>query len=236
MSAIAAPREALAFLHTAQVHVPTFEGLVREIAPGLRVRHLVREDLLADARVAGVGDAGLAARVHQAMHEAAAGGAAVVVCTCSTLGAIAERTATGNAFKALRIDRAMADRAVRTGPRVLIVAALHSTLAPTTELVVSAARDAGVAVQPRQLLVEGAWARFQSGDSAGYVDTLARAIRQGAGTADVVVLAQASMAPVANMLADLGIDVLSSPVPGVRHAAQQIDEWCRIHSLNHSIS
>ena len=239
MNAIAAPREALAFLHTALVHVPTFEGLVREIAPGLRVRHLVREDLLADARavgLTGVDDAGLAARVHQAMHEAAAGGATVVVCTCSTLGAIAERTPTGNAFKALRIDRAMADRAVRTGPRVLIVAALHSTLAPTTELVVSAARDAGVAVQPRQLLVEGAWARFQSGDSAGYVDTLARAIRQGASTADVVVLAQASMAPVANMLADLGIDVLSSPVPGVRHAAQQVDEWRRIHSLNHSIS
>lgn len=217
------PEDALAFLHTAQVHVPTFERLVREIAPDLRVRHAVREDLLADARVLGVDDAGLVARVHHAMHEAAASGATVVVCTCSTLGAIAERTATGDAFKALRIDRAMADRAVRTGPRVLIVAALESTLAPTTALVLSAAHDAGVDVRPSQLLVERAWPLFQSGDITGYVQTLAGAIRAKANSADgadVVVLAQASMAPVEEALADLGIDVLSSPAPGVRFAVQ----------------
>lgn len=215
--------DALAFLHTAQVHVPTFERLVREIAPDLRVRHVVREDLLADARAVGVEDTGLVARVHHAMHEAASSGATVVVCTCSTIGAIAEKTATGDAFKALRIDRAMADRAVRTGPRVLIVAALESTLAPTTALVLSAAQNAGVVVRPSHLLVERAWSHFQSGDIAGYVETLAGAIRakaDGADRADVVVLAQASMAPVEKALADLGIDVLSSPVPGVRFAVQ----------------
>ncbi len=215
--------DALAFLHTAQVHVPTFERRVREIAPDLRVRHAVREDLLADARVVGVDDAGLIARVHHAMHEAASSGATVVVCTCSTIGAIAERTATGDAFKALRIDRAMADRAVRTGPRVLIVAALESTLAPTTALVLSAAQNAGVEVRPSQLLVEQAWSLFQSGDITGYVETLAGAIRAKADSADgtdVVVLAQASMAPVEKALADLGIDVLSSPAPGVRFAVQ----------------
>ena len=215
--------DALAFLHTAQVHVPTFERLVREIAPDLRVRHAVREDLLGDARVVGVDDAGLIARVHRAMHEAAASGATVVVCTCSTIGAIAERTAMGDAFKALRIDRAMADRAVRTGPRVLIVAALESTLAPTTALVLSAAQNAGVEVRPSQLLVEQAWSLFQSGDITGYVETLAGAIRAKANSADgtdVVVLAQASMAPVEEALADLGIDVLSSPAPGVRLAVQ----------------
>ena len=215
--------DALAFLHTAQVHVPTFERLVREIAPDLRVRHAVREDLLADARVVGVDDAGLIARVHHAMHEAASSGATVVVCTCSTIGAIAERTATGGAFKALRIDRAMADRAVRTGPRVLIVAALESTLAPTTALVLSAAQNAGVEVRPSQLLVEQAWSLFQSGDITGYVETLAGAIRAKADSADgtdVVVLAQASMAPVEEALSNLGIDVLSSPAPGVRFAVQ----------------
>lgn len=215
--------DALAFLHTAQVHVPTFDRLVREIAPDLRVRHAVREDLLADARVVGVDDAGLIARVHHAMHDAASSGATVVMCTCSTIGAIAERTATGDAFKALRIDRAMADHAVRTGPRVLIVAALESTLAPTTALVLSAAQNAGVEVRPSQLLVEQAWSLFQSGDITGYVETLAGAIRAKANSADgtdVVVLAQASMAPVEDALSNLGIDVLSSPAPGVRFAVQ----------------
>ncbi len=219
-------RDALAFVHTAQVHVPTFERLVQEMAPGLRVRHVVHEALLADARVLGLDDAALVARVHQAMHDAASSGARVVVCTCSTIGAIAERTATGDAFEALRIDRAMADRAVRTGPRVLIVAAVESTLAPTTALVLSAAQNAGVEVQPSQLLIEQAWPHFQSGDIAGYIETLAQGIRAKAsmaGAADVIVLAQASMAPVADALTDLGIEVLSSPAPGVRVAVQMLE-------------
>ncbi|KQW57128.1 aspartate/glutamate racemase family protein [Variovorax sp. Root411] len=217
-------RDALAFLHTAQVHVPTFERLVSEVAPGLRVRHSVREDLLADARVVGIDDSGLVTRVHDAMREAASGGAAVVVCTCSTIGAIAERTAPGGSFKAMRIDRAMADRAVRTGPRVLIVAALESTLAPTTALILSAAQNAGIVVQPDTLFVEQAWSHFEAGDSVRYVEALARSIRAAASKADVVVLAQASMAPVTSALADLDVDILSSPAPGVQLAVQLIRE------------
>jgi hypothetical protein len=208
----------IAFLHTAQVHVPTFERLVHELGPEVEAEHLVREDLLHEARTTGADHPALPAKVHDAMREAAADGAAVVVCTCSTLGGIAERTATGGAFAAQRIDRAMADRAVRMGPRVLVAAALESTLEPTRALVLSAAAQAGVGVRPSLLLVDGAWAHFEAGDTARYIEVLADAIRDAASAADVVVLAQASMAPVADELADLGIELLSSPRLGVAHA------------------
>jgi len=210
--------DAIAFLHTAQVHVPTFERLAREIAPDLKVRHLVKEELLHEARAAGLDISELSARVHDAMREAASSGAAVVACTCSTIGGIAELTATGGAFAAQRIDRAMANRAVRTGPRVLVAAALESTLEPTTALILSAAAQAGVGVKPSLLLVQDAWAHFEAGDTTRYIETLADAIRAAATAADVVVLAQASMAPVATELADIGIEVLASPRPGVAHA------------------
>jgi len=108
---------------------------------------------------------------------------------------------------------------VRTGPRVLVAAALQSTLAPTVNLVLSAASDAGVRVAPEQLLITDAWAHFEAGDIARYAETLATAIRTAAGSADVVVLAQVSMAPATALLADLGIDVLSSPALGVAHVA-----------------
>jgi hypothetical protein len=211
--------DTLSFLHTAQIHVQTFDDLTREIAPDLNVQHLVMEDLLADARALGVDNAGLVARVHEAMREAPSDGAPVVVCTCSTIGGIAEKTATGGAFAALRIDRAMADRAVRSGPRVLIVAAVESTLDPTLSLVLSAATQAGVGIRASTLLVEDAWAYFQIGDTARYVAMLAESIRAAATSAtDVIVLAQASMAPVVPLLADLGIEVLSSPGLGIAHA------------------
>lgn len=211
----------LAFLHTAAVHVDTFDRLVRAAAPGLSVAHHVADELLADAQRLGVDDAALAQRVHAAMQGAAADGAAVVVCTCSTIGALAEQTPTAGRFTAARIDRAMADRAVAQGRRILVVAAVDSTLAPTADLLRSSALAARAEVVLRALRVPQAWPHFLRGDHAGYVRSVAEAVTDSLGQAhvDVVVLAQASMAPAADELAHLGIAVLASPQLGVQAIA-----------------
>ena len=218
-------RDDIAFLHTAPVHVATFDALLRAMAPGLQAHHAVDESLLADAQRWGVDDPGLVLRVHAAMRAAATGGAGQVVCTCSTLGALAEGMPADDGFQPARIDRAMADRAVQQGPRVLLAFALASTQRPTQALLAdSAARlRRPLAVTPLQ--VDGAWACFEQGDRAGYLDRIARAVRAHADGVDVVVLAQASMAGAAEHLLDLrkrGLDVLSSPAPGV---AAVVERW-----------
>ena len=216
------PRDDIAFLHTAPVHVATFDALLRAQAPGLKAHHVVDEALLAEAQRLGTADPTLQARVHAAMQAAAGGGARQVVCTCSTLGALAEGMATGGAFEAARIDRAMADRAVQQGPRVLVVVALASTLAPTQALLADSAARLQRVITPLPLLVDGAWAHFERGDRAAYLAAIASAVRAHAARADVVVLAQASMAAAAEMLKDLPIDVLSSPALGV---AAAVERW-----------
>jgi hypothetical protein len=202
----------IAFLHTSPAHVPTFEALLRELAPALRVVHVVREDLLAEAQAAGVDNPALIARVQAALGEA---DARVVVCTCSTLGGIAE--ATDAAFPVARIDRAMADHAVRQGGRVLLVATVQSTVAPTTALLQSSARRLGVAIEVQPLLVDEAWPHFEAGRHREYIEAIVTAVSQ-APAADSVVLAQASMAPAAELLATRGITALTSPRLGVEHA------------------
>lgn len=211
----------LAFLHTAAVHVDTFDRLVRAAAPGLSMAHHVADELLADAQRLGVDDAALAGRVHAAMQQAAADGAALVVCTCSTIGAPAEQTPTAGRFTAARIDRAMADRAVALGRRILVVAALDSTLAPTTDLLRSSALAARAEVVLQALRVPQAWPHFLRGDSAAYVRSVVQAVSERLEHADVdvVVLAQASMAPAADGLAHLGVPVLTSPPLGVQAIA-----------------
>jgi hypothetical protein len=72
--------------------------------------------------------------VNAAMTAAASNGASMFVCTCSTIGGVAERTSTNGQFVAVRIDRAMADKAVNSGPKILVVASLESTLGPTTDV------------------------------------------------------------------------------------------------------
>ncbi|MDI3384255.1 aspartate/glutamate racemase family protein [Xenophilus aerolatus] len=209
----------VAFLHTSPVHIATFDRLMQALAPAVTVTHLVDEALLADAQRVGLDDAPLVARVQATMARAAEGGASLVVCTCSTLGGLAERVPTAGRYVAARIDRAMADRAVRRGPKVLVVAALASTVGPTEALIRESADALGAPVSLRTRVVPDAWPFFERGDLLGYVAAVARDVRQQCGDADVVVLAQASMAPAAAALGDLDVEVLASPALGVRAVA-----------------
>lgn len=213
----------IAFLHTSPVHVATFAGLMQVHAPDCRVDHLVDESLLRDAQVSGIEDAGIVSRVTERMKEASEKGARVVVCTCSTIGGIAEKVDGRGRFLSMRIDRAMADEAVEVierGQHILIVAALASTIEPTRQLVESSAVTRRRQVNIRTMVVQSAWSFFQSGDLVTYYAQIEEAIRSQEGHSDVVVLAQASMAPVAGRFIGGDMLVLSSPELGVCRAVQ----------------
>ena len=210
----------IAFLHTAAVHEPTFAGLMARLAPAVPTHHLEDASLLADAMAAGAVTEAIARRLTARLHEAAATGAELIVCTCSTLGGAAEALGRAAGLRVLRIDRAMAEEAVARGRRILIAACLESTIAPTTELLREVAAARGMNPELRALVVEGAWARFEAGDLEGYHATIAQALRRAAGEADVIVLAQASMAPAAERCADLATPILSSPELGLRRALE----------------
>lgn len=217
----------LAFLHTSPVHVDTFERLVKQADAGLEVHHHVREDLLQQARDLGAEHPDVVRLVHEAIVDAAQAGARLVVCTCSTIGGVAETAPTPKGVETARIDRAMADRAVSDGGRVLVVTALRSTVAPTTALLQESANRMGSEVELEVLCVEAAWQLFEEGDGAGYLNSIAGAItsrmRGAAAKPRVVVLAQASMAPVSNMLSGVGVDVLASPSLGVEAAITRLE-------------
>ncbi|MFD6300510.1 arylsulfatase [Streptomyces sp. NPDC060235] len=200
----------LALLHTSPAHIPVFDALRDEDHPALDLRHFVAEDLLARARRQGP-DA-VADDVRALLGEAVADGARVVLCTCSTIGAVAERTDAG--VPVLRVDRPMAAAAVAAGPRVVVLATVASTLEPTVALVEEEARRAGRPVEVRTVLVDGAFALFEAGDTDG----CARAVADAVTGADAIVLAQASMTP-AQTLTTTAIPVLSSPRPGLAAAA-----------------
>ncbi|MET8532185.1 aspartate/glutamate racemase family protein [Streptomyces sp. NPDC005065] len=202
----------LALLHTSPVHVPVFEVLRDADHPGLALRHLVHEDLLARARDAGP-DA-VRGEVEALLAGAVAEGATAVLCTCSTIGGVAESVAESLGVPVLRVDRPMAAAAV-TWDRVVILAAIDDTLPPTLALLAEEAGNRCVDI--RTVLVDGAWARFRAGDRDGYLDLVAAAADRVT-DADVIVLAQASMADAATRTATR-IPVLSSPRPGLSAAA-----------------
>ncbi len=212
----------LAFLHTARAHIDTFSGLIAELAPRLSVNHIVDKSLLHDALQAGEIGPELVQRIETRMREAASTGAHVVVCTCSTIGSIAENVNSDNCV-AMRIDRAMADAAVNSGKNILLAATIESALAPTHTLLKSSAKKAGTSIRIRELLINDAWESFQSGDTTTYIDRIIKRVRSNSIGMGCVVLAQASMAPAADQCFDLGIPVFSSPRLGVKRALKELN-------------
>lgn len=210
----AVPR--IGFLHTADAHVATFEALVRRADAHAACVHVVEPALLEVARrdgpTAEVEDAMLSA-----LERLADDGAGVIVCTCSTLGPLAESLGVRLRVPVVRVDRPMARAAVAAGARIGVVAALDSTLGPTRALLRSEAGRAGAAPTVVEACVPQAWAAFEQGDTDAYLRQVGDVARALAGDVDVVVLAQASMLGAVGALADLGVPVLASPPLAVRH-------------------
>ncbi|WP_409061084.1 aspartate/glutamate racemase family protein [Streptomyces sp. SYP-A7185] len=207
----------LALLHTSPVHVPVFEALRDQDHPGLALRHLVHADLLARARAEGP-DA-VADGIQELLERAVAEGASAVLCTCSTIGAVAEDRAAAVGVPVVRVDRPMAAAAVAAGRAVAVVATLESTLGPTRALVEEEAARAGRPVDVTTVLVDGAWERFEAGDADGHVRLIAEAVDALDGV-DSVVLAQASMADAADRVT-LPVPVVASPRLGLSAAVER---------------
>ncbi|SCE07014.1 hypothetical protein GA0115236_134416, partial [Streptomyces sp. IgraMP-1] len=184
----------LALLHTSPVHVPVFDALRDRQRPGLTLRHTVAPELLDRARREGP-DA-VADEIAEVVRRAVDEGAGAVLCTCSTLGAVAETLPAP--VPVLRVDRPMAEAAVaRAGDgRITVAAALASTLGPTADLVTEAARRAGhrPRIRPPSSVPRRLGTLFEAGDTDGYHRAVAAALTPVTGT-DAVVLAQASMEP-----------------------------------------
>ena len=204
----------IGFLHTSVVHVPTFELLVLAQATAARSIFVVEERLLESARRSGPGDPAVSRRVERAVDGLRRRGADVVVCTCSTIGGVAEEVGRAIDVPVVRVDRPMAEMAVDHGGRVVVVAALESALAPTRRLLESVAAERGVELDVETAIVADAWGRFEAGDREGYPELIGEALLALAARADVIVLAQASMADAAER-PDVRVPVLSSPAMAV---------------------
>ena len=222
------PSPTLGFLHTLPSNEQTFAALLAELAPGLPARHRVDPALLVEARRDGAQSEGVRRLVGEAVLALVREGASVVVCTCSTIGDAAESTAPPAGAAVMRIDRPMAELALTFGSRVLVAASLDSTFPPTIALLNEAAQAAGRPIQITRLLCEQAWAYFERGDLDGYARAIAADIAKvvdatrAPGDVDVIVLAQASMAPAARLMPDLKTPILSSPRLGLQAAIEKL--------------
>lgn len=212
-------------VHTVASLVPVFGKLASEIMPGVEVIHLVDEGLLKDARASGQLTPSMERRLGLLASFAEESGAEIVMVTCSSIGPCATGAQAFVKVPLIRVDEAMADEAVRTGKRIGVIATLYTTLKPTADLVRQRADVSDRKVEVETLLCEGAFPALEAGDMVTHDRIVREKLKELMGRVDVVVLAQASMARVADQLpaAERKIPILSSPRLGVERLKQRLE-------------
>ncbi|OLQ86605.1 hypothetical protein BIY21_04015 [Vibrio ponticus] len=210
----------VAFLHTLAANQTLFDACIEEtsLADIAEVIHYCSPRLLQYASRVGL-DADLAMQVEQQVLQIEAQGADWIICTCSTIGRLAESAQVQRA-QVIRVDRPMA-WAARQAKQMSVLAALKTTLQPTMNLL--AEYQADIDQVARVVILEDAWQHYIDGQLESYHQTIADYIEQHCEGDDAVVLAQASMAPAVKFLPTaMKVKVLTSPSSCIEYLVEQL--------------
>lgn len=211
----------LGLVHTSAMLVPMFQQLCRDKLPGVDLFNIADDSLIKDVIRHGRLTPAIARRVVQQIFLAEHAGADYIMVTCSSIGPAVEVAAGLCKVPVLRIDQPMADKAVQLGTRIGVIATLATTLGPTVDLIQRRAAVAHKQVQLESHLCEGAFDALLRGDTAQHDALVIEALKQVGQRTDLIVLAQASMARVAEGLAPgiVNVPILASPRLAIEYLA-----------------
>ncbi|MDQ2673759.1 MAG: aspartate/glutamate racemase family protein [Chloroflexota bacterium] len=215
----------LALVHTVAGLVPRFRELAAELMPVVETFDIVDETLLRDASREGRVSLDTARRLFAHLAAAERHGADAIVVTCSSVGNVVDAARPFAGVPLLRIDQAMAERAVSMGRRIGVLATLTSTLAPTAALIRRTAAETSRETEVRDRVCDGAFEALRAGNADRHDELVREGLRSLLGWAEVIVLAQASMARVVDTLSDeeRRTPILSSPRLGMERMREILD-------------
>lgn len=207
----------LAIVHTVAALVPSFRELAAELMPDVETFDIVDETLLRDATAEGRVSLDTARRLFAHLAAAERHGADAILVTCSSMGATVDAARRFAGVPLVRVDQAMAEQAVSRGSRIGVLATLRSTLEPTGALVRRISAETTRQVEVRERVCEGAFEALRAGDADRHDELVRTGLRELLDWADIIVLAQASMARVVETLDDgeRETPILTSPRLGM---------------------
>ena len=161
-------------------------------------------------------------------HAAAAeeSGADIIQFTCSSVTPVIESASSLIDIPVLSVDAPMALAAVSGYAKIGVTATNPGTLTPSTDLLVKTAEKLGRKVDITAQLCEGAYDALFKGDTETHDRIVLENLKKLSDNCDVIVLAQASMSRVAELIPeeDRRIPVFSSPRPAITELANRIEK------------
>lgn len=206
----------IAMLHTSSATLAMMQQLIADIMPEVEVMHLVEESMIKQVMKAGGVTPNIAARIADYVHIAEKADCDIFITACSSIGTAVEQCQFLTPLQLARIDSAMVKEAIEKGERIAVLATVATTLKPTLDYVQRKIQESGKPRAVTPILMEEAFHALLAGEMDSHDRIVADGLKTAFSQADVVMLAQASMARVLQQLPTPPVPVLTSPESGIR--------------------
>jgi len=213
----------IALIHTTPVTVDSLKNLIKEKDSEIEIINIVDDSILPEL-INNQADISLVEeRVKYYIKIAAEQGADLIMSACSSIGDVFDRENENYEIPVMRIDSAMAEKAVAKAKIIGVAATLETTLKPSIDLIEKKAAARNKNVEIKTALADSAYQKLIEGREAKHDELLAEKLKKLAAEVDIVVLAQASMARAVKVLpAEIQDKFLTSPQLGTAEAAAKI--------------
>ena len=203
-------------IHTSNVSYYDLKDLFSKYGPDVEYHNIVDDSLLDEVKANGHITPAIISRMCQYFKIAESLGADLIFNQCSSVGEAADIAAKCVNIPVVKIDEAMAEKAVSIGNKIAVIATVASTVAPSTRLVETKAKLLNKDCKVDPILVDGALDILMKEKNVEKHNKLViDAINSASKDHDVIVLAQGSMTAILPYLGETKVPVLTSPEIGV---------------------
>ena len=216
------PNKQVCVIGTSMSNQEDFKRFFKELDPSIRFNEIADDSLIQDLLANQGPTPSTIKRLCNYAQMAEEMGACLIVNQCSTVSEVADIYAKMVKIPVLKVDQAMAEKAVEIGSNIAMITTNMTTVGPSRRLIESAAKAAGKEVKITEFILAHAMEALFCGDVKSHNDQLRAQIEECDGKFDVIVLAQASMIAILPEVQHVKTPVLTSLRMGVERAVEMV--------------
>ncbi len=213
--------KSIAIVQTSAVSSAELKALCTEIMPEVKVHQIIDDSLIGEVNANGGPTTGVKRRMYNYYQQAQSLGVDLILNQCSSVGEVADAIKPFVDVPVVKIDEAMARKAVELGKKIAVVATVATTVGPSCRLIENMAKEMGKEIVIEKHLVKDAMMiLIEKGDKETHNKMVLGEVEAAAKDNDVVVLAQGSMTVLLPLLGHIEKPVLSSPRLGIEYVKE----------------
>lgn len=215
----------IVMIHTSTVSLNELKELVNEILPDTELVNIIDDSLLEEVKRNGGITPQIVSRMTSYVQCADSLKPDLIFNQCSSVGEAFDIAKQCTSIQTLKIDEAMAEKAVSLGEKIAVIATVASTMKPSCNLVKNKAMLINKPVEVKEYLVNGALdILMKEKNVQKHNELVLNEIQKACEECDVVVLAQGSMTAILPYLKETTKPVLTSPRLAIEKVKEMLDQ------------